>query len=141
MADLVFRAAGGEHRRPGAVVALLTEELFRGSALGLLFVFFRDEIDSAIDGILYGALVGFGFVAVENTLYFGGLLRVAAVLVGLTAGIGAHAIHNASVVLGPELGWPCLVALASKLGWRVDLAPGPRLDVGPGAPLDRAVAE
>jgi len=142
-----------------AVVAPLTEELFKGSALVLLFVFFRDEIDSAIDGILYGGLVGFGFAAVENTLYLGGMLmeagfgglavlvplrafvfglnhamftglfglgiawgysatgglpKVAAPLVGLMAGIGAHAIHNASVVLGAELGWPCMVALASN---------------------------
>jgi len=144
-----------------AVVAPVAEELFKGAALALLFLFFAGEMDSLIDGVLYGGLVGFGFAAVENILYFGGSLmeagfgqfvalaffravlfglnhamftgliglglawgrsasstvvKVAAPLVGLGAGIGAHAIHNASVTLGAELGWPCLLAFASDWG-------------------------
>jgi len=144
-----------------AVVAPVAEEIFKGAALVLLFLFFRGEMDSAIDGILYGGLVGFGFAAVENTLYFGGslmeagldqfaalalfraflfglnhalftgllglglawgrsasrqLLKVGAPLAGLLAGTAAHAIHNASVTLAGELGWPCLVAFASDWG-------------------------
>jgi hypothetical protein len=31
---------------------------------------FRHEFDSVFDGILYGGLVGFGFAAIENVLYF-----------------------------------------------------------------------
>ncbi len=65
------------------LIAPVAEELFKGAALVLLFAFFRSEIDSAIDGILYGGLVGFGFAAVENTLYLGGTL--------LEAGLGAFA--------------------------------------------------
>jgi len=144
-----------------AVVAPVAEELFKGSALLVLFLFFRGEMDSAIDGILYGGLVGFGFAAVENTLYFGGslieagfdqfaalvlfraflfglnhalftgllglgmawgrsasnpLLKVGAPLGGLLAAIMAHATHNASVTLGSEFGWPCLIAFASNWG-------------------------
>jgi RsiW-degrading membrane proteinase PrsW (M82 family) len=144
-----------------AVVAPVAEELFKGGALLLLFLFFRGEVDSLIDGILYGGLVGFGFAAVENMLYFGGslmeagfdefaalalfraflfglnhamftgllglgmawgraasneLLKVGAPLAGLTAAIAAHATHNASVTLGAELGWPCLIAFASDWG-------------------------
>jgi RsiW-degrading membrane proteinase PrsW (M82 family) len=53
-----------------AVVAPVAEELFKGVALLLLLVFFRKEIDSPLDGIIYGGLVGFGFAAVENVFYF-----------------------------------------------------------------------
>lgn len=57
-----------------AVAAPLTEEIFKGAALLLLFIFFRREIDSPLDGIIYGGLVGFGFAAVENVLYFSSAL-------------------------------------------------------------------
>ncbi len=53
-----------------AVVAPVAEEVFKGMALVLLFLFFRKEIDGPLDGIIYGGLVGFGFAAVENVLYF-----------------------------------------------------------------------
>ncbi|MGD2103748.1 MAG: PrsW family intramembrane metalloprotease [Anaerolineae bacterium] len=142
-----------------ALIAPVAEEVFKGGALLLLFVFFRREVDSAIDGILYGGLVGFGFAAVENTLYFGSSLieggfgqfalvalfraflfglnhalftglfglgvawstsassaaaKVGAPAVGLSLGMVAHATHNASVTLGGELGWPCLIAFTSN---------------------------
>jgi protease PrsW len=54
------------------VVAPVTEELFKGAALLFLLLFFRKEIDSPLDGIIYGGLVGFGFAAVENVFYFVG---------------------------------------------------------------------
>ena len=53
-----------------AVVAPVVEEVFKGMALLLLLVFFRKELDSPLDGIIYGGLVGFGFAAVENVFYF-----------------------------------------------------------------------
>jgi RsiW-degrading membrane proteinase PrsW (M82 family) len=144
-----------------AVIAPLAEEIFKGAALVLLFLFFQREIDGAIDGILYGGLVGFGFAAVENTLYFasglmesgfGGFLvlalfraflfglnhalftgllglgmawgytassavvKLGAPAGGLIAAVMSHAIHNASVTLGAEFAWPCLVAFASDWG-------------------------
>jgi RsiW-degrading membrane proteinase PrsW (M82 family) len=143
------------------VVAPLTEETFKGGALLLLLLFFRREIDSPLDGIIYGGLVGFGFAAVENVFYFAGALmeaglgglalltvfrafvfglnhalftgltglglalartasnwpvKVGAPIAGLLLGMTAHGIHNGSVTLGPELSWPCLVALASDWG-------------------------
>jgi RsiW-degrading membrane proteinase PrsW (M82 family) len=55
-----------------AVVAPVAEEIFKGLALLLLLLFFRKEIDSPLDGVIYGGLVGFGFAAVENVLYFAG---------------------------------------------------------------------
>lgn len=144
-----------------AIIAPVAEEIFKGAALLLLFLVYRSEVDSPIDGIVYGGLVGFGFAAVENVFYFGGtlieagfgefaalaffraflfglnhalftgllglgmalsrsaanpLLKVGAPVAGLAAAMGAHAIHNASVTLGAELGWPCLVAFASDWG-------------------------
>ena len=55
----------------GAVlIAPVTEEIFKGAALLLLLLLFRREIDSPLDGIIYGGLVGFGFAAVENVFYF-----------------------------------------------------------------------
>ncbi|QDU92747.1 PrsW family intramembrane metalloprotease [Lignipirellula cremea] len=52
------------------LVAPLTEELSKGAALLFLYLWFRREIDSLFDGVLYGAAIGFGFAAVENVLYF-----------------------------------------------------------------------
>jgi len=67
-----------------AVVAPIAEEIFKGMALLLLLIFFRKEIDSPLDGIIYGGLVGFGFAAVENVLYF--------VSVFLESGLGGLAL-------------------------------------------------
>jgi RsiW-degrading membrane proteinase PrsW (M82 family) len=144
-----------------AVVAPVAEEVFKGAALLLLLVFFRKEIDSPLDGIIYGGLVGFGFAAVENVFYFAGVffesgldglaslavfrafafglnhalftgltglglalartvpnwwVKISAPLAGLLVGMVAHAVHNGSVMLGAELCWPCLVAVASDWG-------------------------
>jgi RsiW-degrading membrane proteinase PrsW (M82 family) len=40
--------------------------------IGLLGIFriAQQEVDDPLDGIIYGAMVGFGFAAAENTLYF-----------------------------------------------------------------------
>jgi RsiW-degrading membrane proteinase PrsW (M82 family) len=54
-----------------SVVAPITEEIFKAGALALLLFFFRKEIDSAFDGIIYGCMAGLGFAAVENILYLG----------------------------------------------------------------------
>jgi protease PrsW len=53
-------------------IAPLTEEIFKGIGVLLIFSFFRREIDSILDGLIYGSMVGFGFSAVENILYFAG---------------------------------------------------------------------
>jgi RsiW-degrading membrane proteinase PrsW (M82 family) len=53
-------------------VAPFTEEIIKGIGLLLLFFFFRREIDSVLDGLVYGSMIGFGFSAVENVLYFAG---------------------------------------------------------------------
>lgn len=52
------------------IVAPLTEESFKGLGLLVLLFTLRRNIDSQLDGILYGAAIGFGFAAVENVVYF-----------------------------------------------------------------------
>lgn len=51
-------------------VAPVVEEIAKAAALLGLFVFLRREFDNVLDGIIYGALVGFGFAMTENMLYF-----------------------------------------------------------------------
>jgi RsiW-degrading membrane proteinase PrsW (M82 family) len=55
-------AAGG--------VAPIVEESVKAVALLGLFLLARQEFDNALDGIVYGALVGFGFAMTENVFYF-----------------------------------------------------------------------
>ncbi|GIK58660.1 MAG: PrsW family intramembrane metalloprotease [Chloroflexi bacterium] len=50
--------------------APLVEESVKGLALVAIFLFWRQEIDSPLDGIIYGAMVGLGFAMVENIYYF-----------------------------------------------------------------------
>jgi RsiW-degrading membrane proteinase PrsW (M82 family) len=51
--------------------APIIEETFKGIALLALLLFFRQEFDNVLDGLVYGALVGLGFAMTENILYFG----------------------------------------------------------------------
>jgi RsiW-degrading membrane proteinase PrsW (M82 family) len=55
-------------------VAPVVEEIAKAVALLGLFVLLRHEFDNVLDGIIYGALVGFGFAMTENVLYFLGSL-------------------------------------------------------------------
>lgn len=52
------------------VIAPLVEESVKGFAVLLIFLLWRKEFDGVLDGILYGAAVGFGFAMVENFAYF-----------------------------------------------------------------------
>jgi RsiW-degrading membrane proteinase PrsW (M82 family) len=54
----------------GSVVAPVVEEVVKGLAVLLLFLIFRREFDGLLDGIVYGALVGFGFGMTEDLFYF-----------------------------------------------------------------------
>ncbi len=53
-----------------ALVAPIVEEIAKGSALLAIYLFMRNEFDGVLDGITYGALIGFGFAMTENFLYF-----------------------------------------------------------------------
>lgn len=53
-------------------LAPLTEELVKAAGVVLIFRIFHREVDSVLDGLIYGSMVGFGFSAVENVFYFMG---------------------------------------------------------------------
>mgnify|MGYP001179555560 CR=1 FL=1 len=54
----------------GGAIAPVVEEVVKGLALFLILVVQRHELDSPLDGIIYGAMVGMGFAMVENVLYY-----------------------------------------------------------------------
>jgi RsiW-degrading membrane proteinase PrsW (M82 family) len=94
-----------------SVVAPITEEIFKAGALALLLLFFRKEIDSAFDGIIYGGMAGLGFAAVENIMY----LSVASI----EAGVGGVAALGLLRVLIFGLNHPLFTGLT---GWGIALA-------------------
>lgn len=53
----------------GSVSAPLVEESLKGFAVLLVFLVFRKEFDSILDGIVYAGITALGFAASENVLY------------------------------------------------------------------------
>jgi protease PrsW len=95
----------------GTVIAApVFEESTKGAALVVLLLAFRHELDSTLDGIIYGALVGLGFAMTENILYYGssflegGFVGLVVVFF-IRAGIGgfSHALFTACT--GAGIGW------------------------------------
>jgi len=70
-------AALGEESLEGqflmaAIAAPVSEEIFKGLMVAILYNTRRREFDGWVDGIVYGATAGFGFAYVENVLYLMG---------------------------------------------------------------------
>jgi len=92
----------------GVFIAPLVEETVKGLAVLAVFLRFRREFDSLLDGILYASMAGFGFAATENLFYifsfgyleggFGGLLFLTAVRVILVA--FQHALYTSFTGIG-----------------------------------------
>jgi len=121
----------------GAIVAPIIEESLKGFAVLLVFLVFRHEFDSILDGIVYAAIVAIGFAATENTFYiysmgfqedgYTGLLALAfirVILVGwqhpfytafIGIGLALARLNRSGVVklLMPGLGWVAAVILHS----------------------------
>lgn len=53
----------------GSVIAPIVEESLKGLAVLIVFLIFRREFDSILDGIVYAGIVALGFAATENTHY------------------------------------------------------------------------
>ena len=53
-----------------SLIAPIVEESIKGAAVLGIFLLWKHEIDSPLDGIIYGAMVGLGFALVENTIYY-----------------------------------------------------------------------
>ncbi len=83
----------------GSVFAPITEEFFKGLAVLAVFLIWRREFDGVFDGIIYGGLVGFGFAAIENVLYFldadAATILLRAVIFGLN-----HAFYTSLTGIG-----------------------------------------
>jgi RsiW-degrading membrane proteinase PrsW (M82 family) len=52
-----------------SIVAPIIEEALKGLAVFVVFLMFRNEFDSVLDGVVYGAVTAMGFAAIENVLY------------------------------------------------------------------------
>ncbi|MGQ0604872.1 MAG: PrsW family intramembrane metalloprotease [Anaerolineales bacterium] len=109
----------------GAAVisAPIVEETVKGAAVLGVYLYFRHEFDSLLDGILYGSLVGFGFAATENVNYiFSGFAEAGvggAVLVTFIRAIGIAFLH-ASLTACTGIGFAVL--RLNSASWRF-LAP------------------
>ena len=66
---MIFSESSAELAAGGAI-APVVEEAVKALALFLILVVQRHELDSPLDGIIYGAMVGMGFAMVENILYY-----------------------------------------------------------------------
>jgi len=53
----------------GSLIAPLVEESLKGFAVLAVFLVFRREFDSVLDGIIYAGVAALGFAATENTYY------------------------------------------------------------------------
>ena len=53
----------------GSLIAPLVEETLKGLAVLIVFLLFRKEFDSILDGMIYGGIVALGFAATENAFY------------------------------------------------------------------------
>ena len=53
----------------GALIAPVVEESLKGLAVLAVFVLFRKEFDSVLDGIIYAGITALGFAAIENVHY------------------------------------------------------------------------
>lgn len=108
----------------GAFVAPLVEETAKGLALVGILYFWRSQIDSVLDGIIYGAMVGLGFAMIENIFYFvdapaedfGFLVIMRAYIFGLN-----HSLFTAATGFGIAIARltrkPGVKVFAPFLGW------------------------
>lgn len=91
----------------GSITAPLVEEFMKGLAVLMVFLMFRKEFDSVLDGVIYGGIAGLGFAATENVFYFlgqydaagwGGMFTNFALRVGVFA--WGHPFYTAFTGLG-----------------------------------------
>jgi RsiW-degrading membrane proteinase PrsW (M82 family) len=113
----------------GSIIAPIVEESLKGLGVLAVFLFFYNEFDSILDGIVYAAITALGFAAVENSYYIysygyqeGGaagtimLIFVRVVLVGWQ-----HPFYTAFIGIGLAMarlnrGWGIRL-LAPIVGW------------------------
>ncbi len=113
--------------------APLTEESLKGFAVLLVFLLFRRELDSVMDGLVYAGVAALGFAATENTLYLFGQSTQSGIqgmlglwFVRVFLGVWDHPFYTAWTGLGlatarlsrsPVVRW-----LAPPAGWGLAVA-------------------
>lgn len=71
--ELVFKLTGDPQFTMdwgAAISAPFVEELYKGLGVVLLVSIAREELDDVLDGFVWGAMVGIGFLLVEDVFYF-----------------------------------------------------------------------
>jgi len=132
----------------GSLIAPVVEETLKAFAILVVYLLFRSEFDSYLDGIVYAAIAALGFAATENVFYIyeygyveqglAGLLWVLFVRVILVG--WQHPFYTAFTGLGlagarltrrpvikvvaPLLGWSAAVFTHSLHNTLGDLLPG-----------------
>jgi protease PrsW len=128
--QLVFALSGTNEFVNVAVAAPVVEELGKGLFLVAVVIFRRAELHGALDGIIYGALVGIGFAFVEDIIYYlqsleSGQLGITFFLRGIM-GPFAHPLFTAATGLGIGIALatrrPAARALAVVLGFLAAIA-------------------
>jgi RsiW-degrading membrane proteinase PrsW (M82 family) len=111
-----------------SLIAPPVEETIKGLAVLGIFLLWRHEIDSPLDGIIYGAMVGMGFALVENVYYFVNIYNEGGAeawgvnifmrgiifglnhalftsMTGLGVAVARMATHQATKFIAPAAGW------------------------------------
>lgn len=106
----VFTITGSEalsSLTTGSLSAPLFEETLKGFAVLVVFLVFRREFDSILDGIVYAGIAALGFAATENVLYiwrgyadggWGGLIALVGIRVILVG--WQHPVYTAFIGIG-----------------------------------------
>ncbi len=125
---LWFTSAAGAAQGTSLAATLgapLVEEGAKAVALAVLVLAWRDDLRDAIDGIVYGALIGIGFTLAENLYYF----AIAAVTGGeaglaesvyLRAALGGVLHPTFTATIGAGIGWG-RAAPAGAMRWAAPL--------------------
>lgn len=106
----VFSLTGSEalsELTTGSISAPLFEETLKGLAVVVVFLVFRRELDSLLDGIVYAGIAALGFAATENVLYIwrgyadGGWSGLMALVVIRVILVGwQHPVYTAFIGMG-----------------------------------------
>ena len=66
---IVTGSEGATDFATASIIAPFVEESLKGLAVLVVFLLFRREFDSILDGIIYAGITALGFAAIENVLY------------------------------------------------------------------------
>lgn len=115
------------------IIAPLVEESLKGMAVLIIFLLFRNEFDSLLDGMVYAGIVGLGFAATENVLYlfFSGYVEsgwsglVVLFVLRVILGAWGHAVYTSFIGIGLAVARfsrnPFVKVVAPFLGWCVSV--------------------